>query len=318
MDLQQYFSKQGYATSDKLQALRATADAIVNLGETQTSVSHALGISSRTLRTYISDNRAFYDGCIKEFQENKGVDNPKLTEAHLDAFVNNIIQMGAGSNPSPKEMELFIKYFDISSEQVNRLINNKGKTLRGYLKESEADFLDKRDMATVLESMDVLYLGTKETMGATQRFVDMDTQDDLTKLRLMYTGLLFMSLFNQVEHPDLAYLGDLVRIEQIKQEVSKPKVDTKAIKAMANVYEPDKPMDTAKMIDFIVTELGMTLEDATALLNAPKKQAKAFVPDREYVRAEAKNHREDLQVFLSVDEEVMAHIKNQNTTKRGY
>lgn len=316
MKLQEYFIQQGYNTSDKLEVLKATADAIVNLGETQTSVAQALGITARTLRNYIADNRAYYEACLKEFEAKKSGQTPKLSEADLDAYMNNVIMMGTKPNPNVKEMEFFATYFGITAEQINNILNIKTKSLRGYLKEAEIDFIDKRDIATVLESMDVLYLGTKESKGATQKFVDMDIQDELTKLRLMYAGLLFMSLFNGVEHPDLGYIGDLVRLEQIKQGANKP-VDKNAVKEMAN-YETPKTATKETVFDFLVNEMEMSAEQAKAFLNAPKKQAQVYIPDKETVEAEAKQNRADLQVFLTAQEEVEAQILNKNLTQRGY
>lgn len=316
MNIKGYFDNQGYNLNDKVEVIRACADAIVNLGETQKNIADAMGISPRTIRNYIAENRAYYEACIAEFEAKLSGRSPKLSEADLDAYMNNVIMMGTKSNPNVKEMEFFATYFGITAEQISNIMNIKTKTFRGYLKEAEIDFLDKRDMATVLESMDVLYFGTKESKGATQKFVDMDIQDDLTKLRLQYAGLLLMSLFNGVEHPDLGYMGDLVRIEQIKQGASKP-VDKKVIKGMANI-ESSKEVSEKDVQDFLIKELGFAPIEAKAILNAPKKQAQGYIPDKETVEIEAGHNREQLQVFLSAEEEIEAHILNKNLTQRGY
>jgi predicted transcriptional regulator len=317
MDIRSYLDNQGYNFNDKVEVIRACADAIVNLGETQKNIAFAIGVSPRTIRNYIAENKPYYEACLSEFEAKLSGKTPKLTEADLDAYMNNVIMMGTKANPNVKEMEFFATYFGITAEQITDILNIKTKTFRGYMKETEIDFLDKRDMATVLESMDVLYFGTKETKGATQKFVDMDIQDDLTKLRLMYAGLLFMSLFNGVEHPDLGYMGDLVRIEQIKQGADKP-VNKKTLREMVHQKGTKEPVSKEEFIESLVDVLDFSPEEAKALCNAPKKQAQVYIPDKETVEIEAGHNREDLQVFLSAEEEIEAFISNKNLTQRGY
>jgi hypothetical protein len=303
-NVKQYLKEKGYNLNDDKEFLRAFADVKINLQASQEEFASAVGITSRTIRNKIAKDRAYYNACLEEFssqaQEQEG-----LSEEELSKFVDNVIKLG--TNPkSAKDIQVFIDFFEITKQDVKNIIEMRKSSLRAWVKDASIDYMDRRNIATVLDSMDVLYQGTKDTVGATDKFINMDIEDDLTKLRLMYAGLLFMSLWNQVEHPDLEYLGTLVRLEQVKQGRAK-KPNTKNIKELSNIQSSKMPEE--QFTALLKSELGLTDEQIQSFLNAPKKQSKLELPSKEQVQIEAKHYRAELDVFLSAQEEIENMIK---------
>ena len=301
-----YLAEKGYNTNDDKELLRFTADVKVNLQATQEEIAEALGITARTLRNKITKDRAYYNACIEAFSSTDVQEQTELSEDEMSTFVTNMIRLG--TNPkSAKDMQLFIEFFEISKQDVKSILEVKKSSFRRWYKDASLDYMDRREIATVLESMsDVLYMGNKETQGSTQNFIDMDIEDDLTKLQLMYSGLLFMSLFNQVEHPALPYLGQLTRLEQVKQGKDK-KVNKQSIRELANI--PTPKLTSKEMASVLKSELGFTDSQIDDILNAPKQQAKVSLPDKEQVKVEAKGYKEELDVFLTAQEEIENMIK---------
>ncbi|GAB1799074.1 hypothetical protein [Priestia megaterium] len=296
-----YLEEKGYNLNDDKELLRAMADVKVNMDATQQEIAEALGITARTLRNKISKDKAYYNACIQEFSSIDLQEQTELSEDEMSTFVTNMIRLG--TNPkSAKDMQLFIDFFEISKQDVKSILEVKKSSFRRWYKDASLDYMDRREIATVLESMsDVMYMGNKETQGATQNFIDMDIDEDLTKLMLMYSGLLFMSLWNQVEHPALSYLGQGLRLEQIKQGNYK-ELNKVNIKDLAQA--PKKRMSTEEMTSLLRSELGMSDSEIEKLLLTHKKQSKVNLPDREQVRIDREKYDAKFNVFLSVQEEI--------------
>ncbi|MBE2978950.1 hypothetical protein [Priestia megaterium] len=302
-----YLDEKSYNLNDDKELLRAMADVKVNMDANQNEIAEAIGITARTLRNKITKDRAYYNSCIEEFSSTDVQEQTELSEDEMSTFVTNMIRLG--TNPkSAKDMQLFIEFFEISKQDVKSILEVKKSSFRRWYKDASLDYMDRREIATVLESMsDVMYMGNKETQGATQNFVDMDIEDDLTKLQLMYSGLLFMSLFNQVEHPALPYLGQVLRLEQIKQGKYK-ELNKKNIKELAQFKSPKTVWsETSKLL--FQKDMGWTDEQLEDFLNAPSKQAKVELPDKEQVKIDKEKHADKFNVFLTAQEEIENMIK---------
>lgn len=283
IDVKGYLGEKGYLLRDDKELLRAWAEVKVILSSSQDEFSRAVGITSRTLRSKIQKDREYFNTCVEEFTQ-VAEDNSSLTEEQLTAFVDNMIKLG--TNPkSAKDLVTFAEYFEITPKQIKRIMQVKGYSFRGWLKESDLDFLNKEKLFKDILSMDVLYSQTKETTGATERAIEMDLNNPLDQYRLMLMGALFMSLYNQHSYSDmLNHLSLLMKLEQIKQNRGLSVKEHEA-KKMAGTYEPPKPMTEAEARK-LLRDTGLEDEKYIEMFMNPKLYSMPKLPDRETIQKE--------------------------------
>ncbi|MFI2960254.1 MULTISPECIES: hypothetical protein [Priestia] len=298
IDIKHYLMENGYNLRDDKELLRAWADVKVNYSASQEEFAKAVGISSRTLRNKISNDNAFFNQCLEEFAQVST--DSDLSEDILSSFVDNVIKLG--TNPkSSKDLVLFAELFNVTPDQVKRIMQIKGFSFRGWLQETNLDFINEKKMFKDLLSIDVLYSQNEATKGATDRALEIDLNSPLDQYRLMYMGALFMSLYNQHSYTDLLnQLSLIMKLEQIKNERDLPVSDYE-YKKMSGTLEQRKPMareEAEKYVSNLNKELKMGLEDDTkeifidGLVN-PRPVSKPTLPDKETIKKDKEKYMPD-------------------------
>ncbi|MGG0487120.1 hypothetical protein ABEY65_27610 [Priestia aryabhattai] len=289
IDIKHYLMENAYNLRDDKELLRAWADVKVNYSASQEEFAKAVGISSRTLRNKISNDNAFFNQCLEEFtQVSKDSD---ISDDVLSAFVDNIIELGI--NPrSSKDLQLFAEFFNVTSDQIKRIIQIKGFSFRGWLQETNLDFINEKKMFKDLLSIDVLYSQNKQTVGATERALEVDLNSPLDQYRLMYMGAIFMSLYNQYSYTDvLNQLSLIMKLEQIKQGRDLPVSDYEH-KRMSGTLEQRNPMEREDAERYL---LDLDLKDdereifIECLMN-PRPVPKPTLPDKETVKKDKEKY----------------------------
>ncbi|MGG6431925.1 hypothetical protein ACPF7I_06235 [Anoxybacillus sp. D401a] len=304
-NVKQYLKEKGYNLNDDKELLRAFADAKINLQASQEEFASAVGITSRTIRNKIAKDRAYYNACLEEFSS-VAEEQGKLTEEQLSKFVDNILALGL--NPkSAKDIQLFIDFFGITADDVKKIIQIKKASLRGWLKDAQLDYMDMESVYKNLFTMDCLYNQNEQSVGATERAYSMDLNEPLTQYRLMYMGAVFMSLYNQAEYSDLLdQLAVLMKLEQLEQGVHiqiDRKLRTEAQK-LAGTYK--RPNLTDEEYKSLLREIGVSEETLKTLQNKPKVKE---LPDRETVEELHENHYEQLEGYLTAEQELSRLLK---------
>ncbi|MED4014156.1 hypothetical protein P4606_26130 [Priestia aryabhattai] len=298
IDIKHYLMESSYNLRDDKELLRAWADVKVNFSSSQEEFAKAVGISSRTLRNKISNDNAFFNQCLEEFAQVST--DSDLSEDILSSFVDNVIKLG--TNPkSSKDLVLFAELFSVTPDQVKRIMQIKGFSFRGWLQETNLDFINEKKMFKDLLSIDVLYSQNKQTVGATERALDIDLNSPLDQYRLMYMGAIFMSLYNQYSYTDLLnQLSLVMKLEQIKNERDLP-VSEHEYKQMSGTFEQKKPMtrqEVEKYVADIMLELEWDLKDDTkeiyidSLVN-PRPVPKPTLPDKETIKKDKEKYMPD-------------------------
>ncbi|WP_079709888.1 hypothetical protein [Paraliobacillus ryukyuensis] len=295
----------------------------VHYGATQDSYSKEIGISSRTLRKYISDNQKAYD---EEIEQQEATKQPEadinnlartLTNEQLDAFLQNLIQSAIKPDASVKDKQLLIDFAGLSGNDLLNLTQVKKRSLHWFIKEelsSISQYLDSRQLGIMLEESDKLYREDRDSKGNAQNFVETDITDESFKLEAMYFGLLFMSLYNQTQHPDLELVQQAVRLDRIQQGKATP-INKRAVKlyAKGNSIKKDakKPVPDKSLEEMYAELFG---EDEAQEFMSNVKTAKSTVKppeiDKDNVEQRATEHQDKLEVLLSVEEELAKMLRD--------
>lgn len=309
-NLKQYFKEKGYNPSDITDVVKAYADAKINKGANQEDVAKAVGISARTLRKYVAEQRDQFDGFVVEFELKASGTVPSISENDLDAFVNNLLRMG--TNPSSaKELQLFIEFFGITATDVQDVLSLKRKSLRGWLRESSSnfDFIDVKEMQKALHSMDILYNQNTQSVGATALAGEIDINNPMDQYRLMYLGTLFVSLYNQSDSSGelLEYLSTLMRVEQLKagRDIPIDRDINKQIEKTAGTYKEPNVSDAD-----IKELLGLSEAELRRYRNMPSKKP-VELPEREIVAKHKQDYKKELRGYLKPSEELELMLKGE-------
>lgn len=214
-------------------------------GVTQKEYAEAIGISDRTVRKYIGDNRKEYDAEFKraeaELRQLQGRTKQKeMTGSQLDAFIDILIEKATSESGTTQDRKLLIEFTGLNGSDLVQRNAFKKSTLRWFILNNLSTlstYLNTREMGIQLEETDLLNREDKDSENNIQNFTDSSIFSDPAFLReCAYFGLLFMSVYNEVEHPDLALLGDAVRLERILD--GRGKTERELIKA--NKYAEGK------------------------------------------------------------------------------
>ncbi|MGP4068370.1 hypothetical protein [Halobacillus sp. B29] len=294
---------------------------------TQTMYSEKAGINSRTLRKYIAENKQAYEEELERAKENAepeiditSLDSRSLSEEQIDKFIEVLYQSAITGNA--RDRQLLIDFTGMTATDVMTFQNTKASTLRWHIRSTLSTIskhMDAKALGINLAESPYLYRGDKPSNGNTQNFVNADLEDESFKLELMYWGMAFMSLYNQVEHPDLQLVSQAVRLERMEQataqEINRAEVkkfeagkDIKANKNPANdeaLYSKLREVYPAEQAD----EMIQTMQDA-------KKVTKPPEVDKEKVEQRASQHEDKLEVLLSVEDELKAMMKKADLKNR--
>lgn len=193
-------------------------------GVTQREYADELGISDRTVRKYIGDNRKAYDEeysrAEAELRRLQGRTKQKeMSGSQIDAFIDVLLEKAIDPKGSTQDRKLLIEFTGLNGadliarnavkkSKLHWWILNNLSTLSGYM--------NTREMGVQLNETDLLNREDKESENNVQNFTDKSIFSDTAFFReCAYFGLLFMSLYNETQHPDLELLGDAIRLERI-------------------------------------------------------------------------------------------------------
>ncbi|WP_106450232.1 hypothetical protein [Trichococcus alkaliphilus] len=193
-------------------------------GAVQKEYAEAVGISDRTLRKYIGDNRKEYEAehsrAEAELSQALGRTKQKeMTGSQLDAFIDILIEKATSDTGTTQDRKLLIEFTGLSgTDLIQRNAVKKTKlhwwvlnnlsTLSGYM--------NTRELGLNLSESDTLYREDRASEQNLQRFVDRSIfKDKAFYMECAYFGLVFMSMYNETEHPDLLLMSDAVRLERL-------------------------------------------------------------------------------------------------------
>ncbi|WP_017549367.1 hypothetical protein [Salinicoccus carnicancri] len=300
----------------------------VHFGTTQEAYSKELGFSSRLLRTYISEHRELYDQELKTQEEIKAPEydptslNRSMTEEQLDKFVQNLIEQAIRPDASVRQQQLLIDFTGMSSNEVMNLQAMKQRSLRWFIKNelgSISKYLDTRDLGVMLNESTLLDLGTVETKGSRQKFVDTTISDEGLKLEALYYGMLFMSLYNQVEHPDLKLMQEALRLDRIERGTARP-LNKREVRLYAKGKNVQKK-ERLKLSDAELVKKLSVVFDKKEAKEIVKNRGTALKPtatpevDPVEVKAGVSKHDKELQVILDTQEEISKMLLAETNSK---
>lgn len=303
-------------------------------GTTQVQYSKAVGISDRTLRKYLADHQKEYtEELAKHEKKEEEFDlskmNRSLSEEQLDKFVNNIFERATAKDSTVREWEFLLNFTGLTASDVLSLREAKNRSLRWWIKgelSSISNYLDTKNMGVMLQSSEYLYRGDKGSMSNTQNFVNADVSDEIFMLEMAYQGMLFTSLYNNVAHPDLETLATAVRVNRLEngiQETFNKHEVSKYAKGKSISDSPNKPMTDEQLLEMFMMihedrakaqEALLSHKEAKLTASKVVKAPEVIVPD---VQMRASKYADELEVLLSVEEELMSmmrksSIKNKN------
>lgn len=193
-------------------------------GVTQKEYAEAIGLSDRSIRKYIAQHKAEYEAEFKraeaELRQLQGRSRQKeMTGTQIDAFMDILIEKATSDTGTTQDRKLLIEFTGLNGADLIQRNAVKKSTLRWFILNNLStlsSYLNTREMGINIEETDLLNREDKESENNVQNFTDSSIFSDPAFLReCAYFGLLFLSIYNEVEHPDLLLLGDAVRLERI-------------------------------------------------------------------------------------------------------
>ncbi|MCE7793451.1 hypothetical protein K8O68_13580 [Salipaludibacillus sp. CUR1] len=301
---------------------------------TQAKYSKAIGISDRGLRKYLSDHKETYEEEIERGKEEaepeidlNSMQSRQLSEEQIDEFIKSLYE--SAIQGSARDKQLLIDFTGMTANDVMVFQNTKASSLRWFIKNSLSSInkhMDTRQLGIMLEESDKLYRGNKKSAGNTQNFIDADISDESFKQELMYFGLLFASLYNQTEHPDLELLAQAVRTERAKNKASQllgNSASNKNVKkyALGKDWDKQKQSKTSpeEWEQFFIHDLGYSKQEAKEkieVMQQAKSATKAPDVDKEQVRLRESQYEDELEVFVDTQEELQSMIRKSERQNR--
>lgn len=321
------------APETELDIVLCMAEVKAKYNAVQSETAKYFGISDRTLKNYKAKHKAEFEARLEEVMaqevdELAGINpNQFVSEEQTDKFFRVMYEKAVSPQGTARDRELYMEATGLSGRDYFHLQSVKANTLRWFIKQNLSkisQYMDTKELGVQLQSSPYLYNGDKESLGNTQKFVDKSLDDESFKLELILAGLTFYSLFNGVNHPELEYMQNIVKLDRLEQEI-KVKMNLNEVKEFARGGEP-RPTSN-KSLDEVLLELEQmdnpraTMEDVrTKYSRGSQTKAKSLVkppklPDVETVVRKADEHRERLRVLLSAQDEIKAMIED---SKRKY
>lgn len=193
-------------------------------GATQKEYAEAIGVSDRTIRKYIAQYKAEFDAEFKraeaELRQLQGRTKQKqLTGSQLDAFIDVLVAKAIDPNGSTQDRRLLIDFTGLTGADLIQRNAIKKTTLRWFILNhlsTLSTYINTRELGLNLEESELLNREDKESENNVQKFTDSSIFSDPAFFReCAYWGLVFMSIYNEIEHPDLLLMSDAVRLERI-------------------------------------------------------------------------------------------------------
>ncbi|MBY8908880.1 hypothetical protein K6L05_03655 [Salinicoccus roseus] len=286
-------------------------------GTTQDRYAKAVGFSPRSLRAYISNNRELYEQALADAEEEAQADRydpnnmqgRELSEEDLDAFVQGMIKSATKGDATPRDRALFVEFFGLKAEDIVNLSQSKNKSLKWLIRNnlpSISQYMDTKELGLALEESPYIDRGDRDSRGNKQAFVDADINDEAFKLELMQWGLVFLSLYNNVRHPDTEYLMQAVRVAKIQRGEAVPRINKGRLKKYASAKrwkeEGSKTLSDSEIRGKLI-EAGYSKAEAEEIV-ANKQQATVEPPDvdTEEIEQRASQYEDQLEVLLGTED----------------
>lgn len=289
---------------------------------TQNQYSELAGIAPRTLRKYIADNRHKFDQRIHAVsaqleRKRESGSLGTLTESQLDQFLQGLIDRAIKPDAKTRDVELLIRFADLKGADLLELKATKERSLRWQIKEtlgSICQYLDSYELGIMLEECNLLARGDRFSEINQKRFMSSSLEDTDFKLELMYFGMLFISLYNEQQHPQLALLATAVRLNRIKKESNKQQLkDSSNLSKYAegkDIKPPEPFQGTDEELKAELDRLMLKIfdgnraemEESSKRLANVERKVTAPVIDADKVWQEADAHEEDLKVIVTLED----------------
>lgn len=311
---------------------------------TQKEYALALNISDRTLRKYIADNRKQFDAehsrAEAELSQALGRSKQKeMSGSQLDAFVDILIEKAISETGTTQDRKLLIDFTSLSGKELVQRNAVKKSRLHWWILTNLttlSGYLNTRELGLNLTESDLLDRESRESEGNVQRFVDMSIfKDKAFYMECAYFGLVFMSLYNETEHPDLLLMSDAVRLERLLNNPDATADPLRGLRGAPGASRYAKGADYHRPVHGTGPDLDSLLRDLFDVSpTAPKSelervmrefkeknptppQAEALPPfKREELVKRVTDKADLLTVYLSVDE--WLHALNNPGIKKQY
>lgn len=300
-------------------------------GVTQKEYSEAIGVSDRTIRKYIADNRKEYDEEYSRAEaeltaELGRVKQKQMTGTQLDAFIDVLIDKAISENGSTQDRKLLLEFTGLNGKDLIQRNAQKQTSLHWWILNNlgtVTGFMNTRELGINLTESELVCREDTYDGENLQNFIDRSIFEDTAFMReAMYWGLVFMSLYNRNSHPDLLLMGDLVRLDRLKdyQDLPPEEQEKRAHRGMTGAskyadgkdYRQPGPVSQEEL-EAILKELN---SDTTYELSEERKaeiqarcNAKQAERNRPKIKREdvvnrvtAKESRELLKLYLGADE----------------
>ncbi len=290
---------------------------------TQKEYAEAAEISDRTLRGYIQKHRKEYEKALETAEAELAAKlNPlsssrKLSESDLDVFISSLITAAISPTATVRDRSLLIDFAGLKSEDILSLSASKDRKLLWYVKNNLSTiskYLDSRSLGIMLEGSDLLNRDDTRDSHNKQNFIDSDISSEQFKLEMVYQGLLFGSIWNEAEHPDLSVVAAAVRLQRSvdsnTEQLSKGKYELKHYVAGKDVEETAaverSEEETAAEIERLMLEIFdgnvKEYEESKARRKTFSEAVKPPKIDKAAVRQRESEYSEDLKVIATFEE----------------
>ncbi|MBN8234718.1 hypothetical protein JF544_05630 [Halobacillus kuroshimensis] len=213
-----------YDSRDTAQMVQALGHSQALLGSTQKEFAQALGKTERTIRSWKSNNEDAYIMAFEKYQPTAPElpeDAGNLDEEALESTYNNLMSRLKDKRTTTKDLAQILEYFGISGKELQFYAKNRGKSLRGFYRDGEAQLIHdefaRELFKHIIAESELLYRGTEKSLGNTQNYLNADLSDPIVRLEHQVMGGLFMGLWNGYISPQTIEMAKVLRILKLAE-----------------------------------------------------------------------------------------------------
>ncbi|MGP4082058.1 hypothetical protein ACTWQL_19410 [Pseudalkalibacillus sp. R45] len=213
-----------YDKRDTTQMVQALGHSQALLECTQKEFAMTLGKTERTIRSWKSNNEDAYNMAFEKYQPTAPElpeDAGQMDEQALEATYNNLMDRLKDKRTSPKDIALILEYFSISGKELKAYAQNRGKSMRGYYRDAEAQLITDEDTRELFKHIigesELLYRGTPSSENNTRNYLNADFSDHIVRLEHQVLGGLFMGAWNGYISPQTIEMAKVLRILKLAE-----------------------------------------------------------------------------------------------------
>lgn len=303
---------QHYNVKDRSQLIQALAhcQAVLDCSQAEfAELSSIVDVSSRSVRAYKKEYDGLYQEAFQKYQPEPELSEVEsdLEEDALESVYQNLLTRLQDRNTKTRDLAQILEYFGISGNELRAYASNRGKSMRGFYKDSEKVLIPDEDTQKLVQSMIAesvyLYLGTHKSQGNTGNYLQMDLDNPLVRLELLAMGSLMMGLWNgQVsgQFVELASTLRLLKMADGQDIMEKSYLDFQKMDGKIPKTKPITPDMEKDLIDVFGKDEGKEIYKKLAYMkDTVDKKTEVKLPTYEDVKADYDKY---LRVFTNKDE----------------